>query len=79
VALLLGVGLIVPLASQSARAADKKAAEKGPPLKLKVGDKAPDFSLLAFDGHSLKKIALSDYKGKKDVVLAFYVFAFTGG
>ena len=78
--LLLAVGMVTPLLSANARAADKKEkAESEPPLKLKVGDMAPNFTLLAFDGHDLKKVSLSDYRGKKDVVLAFYVFAFTGG
>jgi hypothetical protein len=54
--------------------------EKAPaPMKLKVGDTAPDFSLLAFDGKELKKVSLRDYRGKKNVALAFFVFAFTGG
>ena len=57
----------------------KEEKKKDPPLTLKVGDTAPDFSLLAFDGKELKKISLSDFKGKKNVALAFYVFAFTGG
>jgi hypothetical protein len=57
-------------------AADKAAPA---PMKLKVGDPAPDFTLLAFDGKDLKKVALHDYHGKKNVALAFYVFAFTGG
>ena len=43
---------------------------------LKVGDKAPDFSLPDQTG---KQIKLSDYAGKENVVLAFYVLAFTGG
>lgn len=49
-----------------------------PPVKthLKVGDKAPEFSLRATDGNAYK---LSDFKGKKNVVLAIYVLAFTGG
>ena len=49
-----------------------------PPVKthLKVGDTAPDFTLRATDGKSYK---LSDFKGKKNVVLAIYVLAFTGG
>jgi hypothetical protein len=46
---------------------------------LKVGDTAPDFTLDFFDGHDLKKVSLHDYQGKKNVVLAFYIFAFTGG
>ena len=49
------------------------------PMKIKVGDLAPDFTLLAFDGQKVTPIALHDYKGKKNVALAFYVFAFTGG
>ena len=53
-------------------------APKTPP-KFKVGDMAPDFTLLAFDGKDVKPVSLHDFKGKKNVVLAFYVFAFTGG
>jgi len=48
-------------------------------MSLKVGDKAPDFKLQYFDGSELKNVSLSDYHGKKNVVLAFYIFAFTGG
>jgi cytochrome oxidase Cu insertion factor (SCO1/SenC/PrrC family) len=43
---------------------------------LKAGDMAPDFTLI--DNH-WKQIHLSDYRGKKNVVLAFYVLAFTEG
>jgi cytochrome oxidase Cu insertion factor (SCO1/SenC/PrrC family) len=43
---------------------------------LKAGDMAPDFTLL---DNNWKKIHLADYRGKKNVVLAFYVLAFTGG
>ena len=43
---------------------------------LKVGDAAPDFTLRATDGKTYK---LSDFKGKKNVVLAIYILAFTGG
>lgn len=60
-------------------AADKKPEEKEAPMKLKVGDTAPDFSLFSFDGKELKKTSLHDYRDKKNVALAFYVFAFTGG
>lgn len=50
--------------------------------QLEVGDKAPDFELTATGdtagkGASHKKIKLSDYRGKKNVVLAFYPAAFT--
>jgi peroxiredoxin len=44
--------------------------------KLKVGDEAPDFTLPANDG---KPVKLSDFRGKKNVVLAFFPAAFTGG
>jgi peroxiredoxin len=54
----------------------KKAPE---PLKIKVGDMAPDFTLLQYDGAKVTPVALHDFKGKKQVALAFYVFAFTGG
>jgi cytochrome oxidase Cu insertion factor (SCO1/SenC/PrrC family) len=43
---------------------------------LKVGDTAPDFSLRSSQGTTVK---LSDFRGKKTVILAFYVLAFTGG
>lgn len=50
------------------------ALQAAPPLS--VGDKAPDFSLPDQNGKTVK---LSDFLGKKNVVLAFYVLAFTGG
>jgi peroxiredoxin len=40
----------------------------------KVGDEAPDFSLKS---HLDQEVRLSDYRGKKNVVLAFYPLAFT--
>ena len=52
-----------------------------PHTNLKVGDKAPDFNLpstIVQDGKRMR-YKLSDFKGKKNVVLAVYVFAFTGG
>ncbi len=57
-----------------------QAQAKAPePPKLKIGDVAPDFKLQYFDGKELKDVSLSAYRGKKNVVLAFYIFAFTGG
>ena len=49
---------------------------QAPTTTLKVGDVAPDFTLTDTGGNPVK---LSDYRGKKNVVLAFYVLAFTGG
>jgi hypothetical protein len=46
---------------------------------LKVGDEAPDFTLQYFDGNDLKKMSLHDFRGKKNVMVGFYIFAFTGG
>ena len=43
---------------------------------LKVGDDAPNFELKGSDGKTYK---LSDFKGKKPVVIAWYPKAFTGG
>ncbi len=43
---------------------------------LAVGDAAPDFTLPGTDG---KDAMLSAFKGKKNVVLAFFPKAFTGG
>ncbi|MBA2735427.1 MAG: redoxin domain-containing protein [Pyrinomonadaceae bacterium] len=51
-------------------------APKPPSTHLKVGDAAPELVLNDTDGNTIK---LSDFKGKKSVVLAFYVLAFTGG
>ena len=50
--------------------------------RLAVGDEAPDFELQgtgdgAGKGGPKKKIRLSDYRGKKNVMLAFFPAAFT--
>ena len=47
-----------------------------PSTHLKVGMAAPEFTLNDTAG---KPVKLSDFKGKKNLVLAFYVLAFTGG
>jgi len=59
-------------------APQQPAAPPPPPPKthLKVGQAAPDFTLRATDGKTYK---LSEFKGKKNIVLAAYVLAFTGG
>ena len=43
-------------------------------LKVKVGGKAPDFTLKAVSG---KKVSLKDFQGKKNVVLSFVPAAWT--
>lgn len=37
--------------------------------RVKIGDMAPDFALENMDG---KRISLSEFRGKKNVVLVFY-------
>ena len=47
---------------------------KPPKTHLKVGDQAPDFTLPDTND---KPVKLSDFRGKKSVVLAFFPAAFT--
>ena len=60
----------------SIAAAAQATAPAASAAKFKVGDMAPDFTLVDTAG---QKVKLSDFRGKSNVVLAFYVFAFTGG
>lgn len=62
---VLGLGLV--LAGGLTRAAE---------AELKVGDKAPPFSLVGTDGQTY---SLEDFKGKKAVVLAWFPKADTPG
>jgi mycoredoxin-dependent peroxiredoxin len=50
-----------------------RSSTAGETKTLKVGDPAPDFELKSHSGETFR---LSDHKGK-NVVLAFYPFAFT--
>ncbi len=43
---------------------------------LKVGDRAPNFTLKDQNWHD---VTLGQFRGKQNVVLAFYVLAFTSG
>jgi hypothetical protein len=70
---ILAAGLLVVMAS--GLFAQSKEGSGMP----KVGDVAPDFTLKYFDGTDRKDVKLSDFRGKKNVVVAFFVFAFTGG
>ena len=63
---LLAVGLLAAMAAS--------IGAQG--TELKVGDPAPNFKLQASDG---KTYQLSDFKGKKAVVLAWFPKAFTQG
>lgn len=65
-----------PTASPANPTSPAPAALVPPKTHLKVGQPAPDFNLRDTEG---KEVNLHDYKGKQNVVLAFYVLAFTGG
>lgn len=61
---------------QPAQGQSQQKPATPPQTHLKIGDLAPDFALRDTNG---KEVKLSDYRGKSNVVLAFYVLAFTGG
>ena len=63
-----------PAANRLWGQAEKKDALPEPAVK--VGDMAPDFTLKDTKG---KEVTLQDFRGKTNVALAFYIFAFTGG
>lgn len=70
---VMAVGAAISAAAQG------KPAESSSMAMPKVGQTAPDFTLKYFDGNDLKDVSLSQYRGKKNVVVAFFIFAFTGG
>jgi mycoredoxin-dependent peroxiredoxin len=77
---LLTAGLSAPLAAQP-----PANQPPPPPPSVKVGDTAPDFTLAWFapTGEPGKfkneQIALSSFKGKQNVVVAFFPAAFSPG
>ena len=70
---MLGLLALMPVSSPMAQEAKKQEVAG---MSLKVGDVAPDFTLLS---DQWKTVKLSDYRGKQNVFLAVYVLAFTGG
>ena len=83
--LLFLLGTVVAIAAAQTPTPSPTPARTPPPAphtNLKVGQAAPDFTLpstaIGPDGRGMR-FKLSDFKGKKNVVLAFYVLAFTGG
>jgi hypothetical protein len=78
VQMLGSLALLGPFAGSRMWSQGEKEAPAPPPVPaLKVGDMAPDFSLR--DQTFKNMVSLHDFKGKKNVALAFYIFAFTGG
>ena len=73
-----GVALVLILVGSTAAGAQEHrplGPKDGPTVpatdlnRVKIGDPAPDFTLAALDG---RDITLSDYRGKKKVILVFY-------
>ena len=74
--LVLSFAILALMAGAALAQGGRTTPPPPPPMKFKVGDMAPDFTLTDTSG---KEVKLSDFRGKKNVVLAFYVLAFTGG
>jgi cytochrome oxidase Cu insertion factor (SCO1/SenC/PrrC family) len=66
-ALLMACSLVIAIAQTQ-----KESPRPAP--KVKIGDLAPDFTLVDENG---QPHSLHDYKGKKSVALAFFVWAFS--
>lgn len=69
----------------SAAPMNAQAPQPPPPPAVKVGQPAPDFTLAYLaagaepNKFDQKQVRLSDYKGKQNVVLAFFPAAFSPG
>jgi len=72
----LTTAALVAIAAATASAQAPATSTTTTTAELKVGDQAPDFSLQASDGKTYK---LSDFKGKKAVVVAWFPKALTAG
>jgi cytochrome oxidase Cu insertion factor (SCO1/SenC/PrrC family) len=69
----VGIALLMACSFVTATAQTQK--ESPPPApKVKVGDIAPDFTLVDQNG---QPHSLHDYKGKRNVALAFFVWSFS--
>jgi hypothetical protein len=71
--LFLGLTQVCIFTSVATQDKNKEEVAK---LTLKIGDTAPEFTLLS---DQWKTVKLSDFRGNKNVFLAVYVLAFTGG
>jgi cytochrome oxidase Cu insertion factor (SCO1/SenC/PrrC family) len=73
---LMAISGMSAVAQTAPAKAAAPAAAEAPEPKYKVGDTIPDFTL---KDQNRQDVTLSSFRGKKNVVLAFYIFAFTGG
>jgi len=69
-----GIALTLWLASIGWAVAQQPAQSSLPAPSVKVGQMAPDFTLKDQNGN---QVSLHDFQGKKNVAIAFYVFAFS--
>ena len=60
--------------AQAVASPSQQQQQDAPQTHLKVGDRAPDFELTDTEG---QKVRLSDFRGKQNVVIAFYPLAWT--
>ena len=68
IALLMACSLLLAVAQTQQESVPPPASE------VKIGDLAPDFTLVDQNG---KPHSLHEYRDKKNVALAFYVWAFS--
>lgn len=71
---LLIICLLLAAASFHCQPSALEKPAKPEKVEIKVGDKAPDFSLRNQDQI---KISLSEFKDKKNVIIVFYPMDFT--
>lgn len=75
--------LAVLAAAQSSGGSQPQTPPPPPPPAVKVGEAAPDFTLpyLAMEEGKIarKEVTLGAFKGKQNVVLAFFPAAFSPG
>ena len=70
-------GALAQDATPKPAAPTKPGSTEGTRMEMpKVGAAAPDFKI---KDHANKDVSLADFKGKKNVLLAFFPKAFTGG
>ena len=74
--LLLSILMMSVLQFSQAQNEKKDAPPPPPEPNIKVGDTFPDFTLI---DQNRNKVSLHDFKGKKNVALAFVIFAFSNG
>jgi thioredoxin-dependent peroxiredoxin len=74
--LAIGLSAVLAAATVLAQGTPNQAPAAPTPTVVKVGDMAPDFTLQGTDGKTHK---LSEYRGKTNVVIAWFPKAFTQG